>query len=229
MKSTWMRLCGYMLVAVSAFMVATPVLADNCGSATDCFNTIDASTAALIGLGILLGAALLIGGGYFLLAAAGEEIAAAAGEGLAEGIAEAMGEGAAEAAGEGAAEAAGEGAAETAGEAAGEGAGETAGEGAGDSAGEGAGETPETQYGPKIEQQMEERGWTKEDVENTIDHPDRTVETQDTRWNPDGTRNNDPATAYINEDGSYVVRNDRTGDIVQISDRTDPGWKSPFD
>ena len=52
--------------------------------------------------------------------------------------------------------------------------------------------------------------------------------TKDTRHLPDGSRMDDPATAYINEDGSYVVRNDRTGDIVQVSDRNAQNWKSPF-
>lgn len=40
---------------------------------------------------------------------------------------------------------------------------------------------------------------------------------------------NDPATAYYGKDGGYVVRNDRTGDIVQVSDRTDAGWVAPWD
>lgn len=37
------------------------------------------------------------------------------------------------------------------------------------------------------------------------------------------------ATAYINKDGSYVVRNNKTGDIVQISNRNNPNWKAPWD
>ena len=40
---------------------------------------------------------------------------------------------------------------------------------------------------------------------------------------------NDPATAFIRSDSSYVVRNDRTGEVVQISDRTDPNWIAPWD
>lgn len=39
----------------------------------------------------------------------------------------------------------------------------------------------------------------------------------------------DPATAYYSGRGGYVVRNNRTGDIVQVSNRTDPGWKAPWD
>jgi hypothetical protein len=41
-------------------------------------------------------------------------------------------------------------------------------------------------------------------------------------------RMNDPATAYYSPRGGYVVRNNRTGDIVQVSDRTDPGWRAPW-
>jgi filamentous hemagglutinin len=52
--------------------------------------------------------------------------------------------------------------------------------------------------------------------------------TRDIRHLADGSQMNAPATAYINEDGSYVVRNDQTGEIVQVSDRNNPNWKSPF-
>ncbi len=94
--------------------------------------------------------------------------------------------------------------------------------------GEGGREGGDTKFGEKIQGQLDQRGWSRESVEDTIANADHTVETRDTRHNPDGTQNNDPATAFINADGSYVVRNDRTGDIVQISDRNDPAWKSPF-
>ncbi|WP_427832775.1 colicin E5-related ribonuclease [Agrobacterium pusense] len=83
---------------------------------------------------------------------------------------------------------------------------------------------------PKIERQIGRRGWDRNSINETIAQPQRTVTTRDTRHNPEtGVRNDDPATAFINRDGSYVVRNNRTGDIVQVSDRTDPSWKSPFE
>jgi hypothetical protein len=88
--------------------------------------------------------------------------------------------------------------------------------------------TDSNNYAPKIEKQLESRGWTKESVNDTISDPDRTVPTRDTRHLPGGGRMDDPATAFINADGSYVVRNDVTGDIVQVSDRFDPDWKLPF-
>ncbi|MHC8304902.1 colicin E5-related ribonuclease [Pseudomonas sp. PB3P13] len=42
-------------------------------------------------------------------------------------------------------------------------------------------------------------------------------------------RLNDPATGYVAKDGSYVVRNDRTGAIVQVSDKNDKNWVAPWD
>ncbi|MFL9908171.1 colicin E5-related ribonuclease [Paraburkholderia sp. RL17-337-BIB-A] len=87
-----------------------------------------------------------------------------------------------------------------------------------------------TVYENKILDTMKGRGWTKEDIESTIANPYRTAPARDTRRNDDGgvTRRDDPATAYIREDGHYVVRNDVDGTIVQISKRSDPNWKSPF-
>jgi len=84
-------------------------------------------------------------------------------------------------------------------------------------------------YGTKIRGQIKGRGWDGNSVQETLNNPYKTVETTDYRYNNDGTRMDNPATAYINEDGSYVVRNDNTGDIVQISDKTDLDWKSPFE
>jgi filamentous hemagglutinin len=86
-----------------------------------------------------------------------------------------------------------------------------------------------TRFGGKIKKQLEKRGWSREDVQSTIDKPDHTIPTRDTRYLGSGDRLDDPATAYIDKDGNYVVRNDRTGDIVQLSNRNDPNWKSPFD
>ncbi len=85
-----------------------------------------------------------------------------------------------------------------------------------------------TTFSKKILKQLQRRGWTPETVLRTIEEPFRTVKTRDTRYVPEGRRLDNPATGYINEDGSYVIRNDETGDIVQVSDRTDPNWKLPF-
>jgi len=85
-----------------------------------------------------------------------------------------------------------------------------------------------TTFGSKIEAQLGKRGWTKDEVNGTIASPDRTAATTDSRYLSDGSRMSDPATAYINKDGSYVVRNNKSGDVVQISNRNDPNWKNPF-
>gem|GEM_PF-3027276 len=93
----------------------------------------------------------------------------------------------------------------------------------------GVGKKVTTQFEKKIENQMGKRGWDKDSVNSTIDNPNKTVSTRDTRWNSDGTRRDDPATAYIREDDHYVVRNNNDGTIVQISNRNKADWKSPFE
>ena len=80
----------------------------------------------------------------------------------------------------------------------------------------------------KIARQMLKRGWTRRDIEQTLAHPYRIVETMDMRWRADGSRRHDPAKAYIREDGHYVIRNEVDGTIVQISNRHRLNWKSPF-
>jgi Colicin E5 ribonuclease domain len=85
------------------------------------------------------------------------------------------------------------------------------------------------QFEKKIENQLEKRGWSKDSVNDTIKNPHRTVEPKDTRWNADGTRRNDSATAYIREDKHYVVRNNNDSTVVQVSNRNVFDWKSPFE
>ena len=82
----------------------------------------------------------------------------------------------------------------------------------------------------KIGKQMSKRGWTEKLIQDTLDNPRRVVKTRDTRWLPgtDGPLN-EPATAYFASDGSYVVRNDLSGEIVQISNKFDPDWVCPWD
>ena len=83
---------------------------------------------------------------------------------------------------------------------------------------------------PKIADQMGKRGWTVSSIQAVIDKPIKTVVTKDTRFDTvSGSRLNDPATGYIAKDGSYVVRNDRTGAIVQVSNKNDPKWVAPWD
>ena len=64
---------------------------------------------------------------------------------------------------------------------------------------------------------MGRRGRTESSIQSVIDNPIKTVVTKDTRFDtPPGGRPNDPTTGYIAKDGSCVVRNDRTGAIVQV-------------
>lgn len=87
---------------------------------------------------------------------------------------------------------------------------------------------PGTTIGAKISKQLAKRGWTEELVRSTVNNPVKTFPWKDTRRLPGGGRMNDPATVFYSGRGGYVVRNDLTGDIVQISDRLDPNWISPW-
>ncbi|MBO1348474.1 MAG: hypothetical protein EBE86_014270 [Hormoscilla sp. GUM202] len=75
---------------------------------------------------------------------------------------------------------------------------------------------------------MSKRGWKQQSVVATIQNPASTAATRDNRYNIDGTQKNEPATVYYRSDGHYVVCNDLTGDIVQVSDTNDPNWIDPF-
>lgn len=78
--------------------------------------------------------------------------------------------------------------------------------------------------GAKIKKQISKRGWTEEMLESVYLNPGKTEPTRDRRYNIDGTRKDDPATVYYRGDGAYIVCNDITGDVVQVSDMNDPNW-----
>ena len=84
-------------------------------------------------------------------------------------------------------------------------------------------------FSTKIETQMGKRGWDRDSVSDAVSNPMRTVLTRDTRNISGGGVMNDPATAYYSRNGGYVVRNDLTGDVVQVSNRNDAGWRAPWD
>lgn len=75
----------------------------------------------------------------------------------------------------------------------------------------------QTRIGEKIEGQMGRRGWDAGSVNRTIKSPHTTR-------GATKKANGNPATAYFNKDGSHVVRDNRTGDVLQISNRNDPNW-----
>jgi hypothetical protein len=38
-----------------------------------------------------------------------------------------------------------------------------------------------------------------------------------------------PATGYIDGDGDYVIVNDASGKVVQVSNKNDPNWRAPWE
>ena len=69
----------------------------------------------------------------------------------------------------------------------------------------------------KILRQMDRRGWSVDLIRDTIEHPHAI--------RPALNRaGGNEATAYFRRDGSYVVKDNRTGEIVQISNRNDQNW-----
>ena len=85
-------------------------------------------------------------------------------------------------------------------------------------------------YDAKIAKQMTKRGWTDTTVQEAVDDPSLTFKWRDTRNNPlTGVPNDDPASVFYHKNGGYVVRNDITKNIVQVSNRNDPGWTAPWD
>jgi Colicin E5 ribonuclease domain len=86
----------------------------------------------------------------------------------------------------------------------------------------GDGEDPKfssTKSKTKWENQLKNRGWTAESVKDTIENP------YTTKGSVNRATGND-ATAYFNKDGSYVIRDSNTREVIQLSDRTNiAGWK----
>lgn len=79
----------------------------------------------------------------------------------------------------------------------------------------------------RIAGQLEARGWTEQEVLDLIKtRPAGRSTDQRTRHKTDDRRaRRDTATVYGSPLGGHVVVNDRTGEVVHISDRNDPFWK----
>lgn len=77
----------------------------------------------------------------------------------------------------------------------------------------------------KIQTQMADRGWSRQNIDDVIaDGPaGRTTDNRRPNKTDDGLGRNDTATVY-GSSGNYVIVNDRTGEIVQVSGRNDPNW-----
>jgi Colicin E5 ribonuclease domain len=64
--------------------------------------------------------------------------------------------------------------------------------------------------------QVARRGWTPDAIDQTVNNPFTTRQAVN-------KATGNPATAYFNKDGSHVIRDNVTGDLVQLSDRLNPG------
>ncbi|RYC46202.1 hypothetical protein DEH81_08580 [Pectobacterium zantedeschiae] len=88
------------------------------------------------------------------------------------------------------------------------------------------GKTPDIKFDDKIRDQLGTRGWTEKDVRDAVSKGAK-GSAEDKRspkkTPPDFLGRNDPASVY-GESGKYVVVNDRTGEVVQVSDKNDPEW-----
>ena len=75
-----------------------------------------------------------------------------------------------------------------------------------------------TKSSQKLSNQMAQRGWTESSVRNTVDNSFAT--------RPAVNRaTGNPATAYFNRDGSHVIIDNITREVIQVSDRLIPGWR----
>lgn len=72
----------------------------------------------------------------------------------------------------------------------------------------------------KLSNQMKSRGWTEELIKNTVDSP-YTIRSSVNK------ATNNPATVYYTKQGSYVIVDDITNEIVQISDNINPSTWIP--
>ncbi|MGC3939532.1 colicin E5-related ribonuclease [Roseobacter sp. EG26] len=65
--------------------------------------------------------------------------------------------------------------------------------------------------------QLTSRGWDQSYIDTVVNSP---VHTSTATNRATGN----PATAYFDNSGNYVVRDNVTGDLVQMSNRNDPNW-----
>jgi hypothetical protein len=70
----------------------------------------------------------------------------------------------------------------------------------------------------KIEAQLGARGWTERQIRKAVDAPPIGISTDNTGGKAE------PATVYGSKRGGYVVVNDMTGRVIQISDKNNPRW-----
>ncbi len=72
----------------------------------------------------------------------------------------------------------------------------------------------------KLRQQLK-RGWPDLIIQDVLDNPALTLPAKDLRYR--GTSLED-ATVYYRKDGYYILHNNTTEEIIQLSDRFDQDW-----
>ncbi|WGY71816.1 hemagglutinin repeat-containing protein [Burkholderia cepacia] len=77
----------------------------------------------------------------------------------------------------------------------------------------------------KISDQLVDRGWTESEIQAVVKNgaTGTSIDKRSAKKSPDGVARDDPATVYGAPNG-YIVVNDRTGEVVQVSDKNDPSW-----
>ncbi|MBB3465232.1 hemagglutinin repeat-containing protein [Rhizobium sp. BK377] len=77
----------------------------------------------------------------------------------------------------------------------------------------------------KISGQLQSRGWTEQELMFVVARGSvgATTDNRSPSKTPDGLPRNDTASVYGSKSG-YVVVNDRTGEVVQVSGKNDPAW-----
>ena len=88
-------------------------------------------------------------------------------------------------------------------------------------AAEGGADEVNLSFSQKILDQLGPRDWTQDTVDETVKDPAQTHNV----WDYTASGGRQAATAYVRSDGAYVVVNDSTGEVVQVSDGTNPDWK----
>ena len=85
-------------------------------------------------------------------------------------------------------------------------------------------------YAKKIGKQIFKRGWDDGRIAEAIKNPSESFGWTDSRNLPEGGKvAAEPSTVYYHPDGGYVVRNNLTNDIIQVSNLHDPGWVGNWD
>ena len=78
----------------------------------------------------------------------------------------------------------------------------------------------DTKSAQKLNNEMEKRGWTKDTVKDTVNNPHTTRKST-------YKANGNSATVYYKENGAYVVVDDVTKEVVQVSDNINPSAWTP--